>query len=167
MILRGSVTVTEPLMISDPQATRLVRVEAFVASPEFAKAFADACGAPVPSVGQTAVGPQGVILWAEPKAWLVSGDAASLETALSPVAAVSDVSGAWRRIDVSGAGWRELLMVDGFFDAESPTFTQGCIAATVLHHAPVMLHVTGEQSVSVFVAPSFATDLFAAFKIAA
>jgi hypothetical protein len=30
-----------------------------------------------------------------------------------------------------------------------------------------MLHVTGEQSVSVYVAPSFALDLFEAFRTAA
>ena len=155
---------TEPLKISEPTSTSLVRVEAFAANSDFSTTFSAAIEVTPPVAGQASMGPNGPVLWAEPKAWLVSGDATALEAGLSEVAAVSDVSGAWRRIDVTGSGWRELLMIDGFFDAEHPSFAPGCVAATVLHHAPVMLHVTGTDSVAVYVAPSFAVDLVGAFR---
>jgi heterotetrameric sarcosine oxidase gamma subunit len=164
MTRRESAIVTDPLTVSDPQPTRLVRVEAFSLTPAFAEQFKAAVGAPVPAVGRVVEGSAGPVIWAEPKVVLASGDAAALSTALVEVAAVSDVSGAWRRIDLSGDGWRERLMVDGLFDAENPAFAAGCVAATMLHHAPVMLCPTGEDAVSVYVAPSFAADLRAALS---
>jgi len=164
MIRRESAIVTDPvtLSVSEPQATRLVRIEAFALNPAFARAFEAAVGAPVPAVGKVVDAPAGPVIWAEPKVVLASGDAAALSAALSGVAAVSDVSGAWRRIDLAGPGWRERLMIDGLFDAENPAFAAGCVAATMLHHAPVMLCPTGSDGVAVYVAPSFATDLQAA-----
>lgn len=162
MIRRESAIVTDPVTVSEPQPTRLVRIEAFALTPAFAKAFKAAVGAPVPAAGKVVDAPAGPVIWAEPRAVLASGDAAALSAALSGIAAVSDVSGAWRRIDLTGPGWRERLMIDGLFDAESPAFAPGCVAATVLHHAPVMLCPTGSDGVAVYVAPSFAADLRAA-----
>jgi heterotetrameric sarcosine oxidase gamma subunit len=164
MIRRESVTVTDRLTVSETQPTRLVRIEAFALDAAFAETFAAAVGAPVPAVGRVTDGPCGPVIWAEPRAFLASGDAAGLATSLAAVAAVSDVSGAWRRIDLAGPGWRERLMIDGLFDAENPAFGTGCVAATVLHHAPVMLCPTADDAVSVYVAPSFAADLLAAFR---
>ncbi len=162
MIRRESAIVTDPVTLSEPQPTRLVRIEAFALDPAFAEAFEGAVGAPLPAVGRVTDAPAGPVIWAEPRAVLASGDAAALSAALSGVAAVSDVSGAWRRIDLTGPGWRERLMIDGLFDAESPGFAPGCVAATLLRHAPVMLCPTGRDGVLICVAPSFAADLRAA-----
>ena len=166
MIRRESAIVTDPvtLSVSEPQPTRMVRIEAFALDPAFAEAFEAAVGAPVPAVGRVTDAPAGPVIWAEPRAFLASGDGYALSEALSGVAAVSDVSGAWRRIDLTGPGWRARLMIDGLFDAESPAFAAGCVAATLLHHAPVMLCPTGDDAVSVYVAPSFAADLQAALE---
>jgi heterotetrameric sarcosine oxidase gamma subunit len=141
-----------------------VRIEAFAVDADFAAAFGVAVGAPVPAVGQVTGAPAGPVIWAEPRVVLASGDAASLARALAEVAAVSDVSGAWRRIDLKGPGWRERLMINGVFDAENPAFGPGCVAATMLHHAPVMLCPTADDAVAVYVAPSFAGDLHAALS---
>jgi len=162
MTRRENAIVTDPVIVSAPQPTRLVRVEAFAVDRAFAKAFKAAVGAAVPAVGKVTDAPAGPVIWAEPKVVLASGDADALSAGLGEVAAVSDVSGAWRRIDLVGAGWRGRLMIDGLFDAENPAFATGCVAATMLHHAPVMLCPTGDDAVSVYVAPSFAEDLRAA-----
>jgi heterotetrameric sarcosine oxidase gamma subunit len=164
MTWRERAIVTDPLTVSEPLPTRLVRVEAFALTPAFAKAFKAATGAPVPAAGRVTQGTAGPVLWAEPTVFLASGDADALSAALAAVAAVSDVSGAWQRLDLAGPGWRERLMIDGLFDAESPAFAVGCVAATMLHHAPVMLCPTGDAAVSVYVAPSFAADLRAALS---
>jgi sarcosine oxidase subunit gamma len=159
--------VTDALAISEPHATSLVRVEACDLSAAFAKAFKAAVGVAPPAAARAEAGKGGPVLWAEPTVMLVSGDAAALEEALGAHAAVSDVSGAWRRIDVTGPIWREVLMVDGVFDAESERFGPGALAATMLHHAPVMIHAQSETEASVYVAPSFAQDLKSAFLKAA
>jgi heterotetrameric sarcosine oxidase gamma subunit len=164
MTRRESAIVTDRLTVSEAQPTRLVRVEAFALDAAFAETFAAAVGAPVPAVGRVTDAPSGPVIWAEPRAFLASGDAAGLAASLADVAAVSDVSGAWRRIDLAGSGWRERLMIDGLFDAENSAFATGCVAATVLHHAPVMLCPTGDETVLVYVAPSFAVDLLAALR---
>ena len=158
---------TDALAISEPHATSLVRVEAFELSAAFAKAFKAAVGVAPPAACRAEAGKGGPVLWAEPKVMLVSGDAAALEEKLGAHAAVSDVSGAWRRIDLNGPIWREVLMVDGVFDAESARFGPGALAATVLHHAPVMIHAKSETEASVYVAPSFAHDLKSALLKAA
>jgi len=159
--------VTDALAISEPHATSLVRIEAFELSAAFAKAFKAAVGVAPPAAASAEAGKGGPVLWAEPTVMLVSGEAAELETALGAHAAVSDVSGAWRRIDLTGRAWREVLMVDGVFDAESASFGPGALAATVLHHAPVMIHAQSETEASVYVAPSFAQDLKSALLKAA
>ena len=158
---------TDALAISEPHPTSLVRVEAFEMSAAYAKAFKAAVDVSPPAAGRAEAGKGGPVLWAEPKVLPASGDAAALEDALGAHAAVSDVSGAWRRIDLKGAIWREVLMVDGVFDAEDAGFGPGALAATVLHHAPVMIHVRSEEEASVYVAPSFAHDLKSALLKAA
>jgi heterotetrameric sarcosine oxidase gamma subunit len=155
--------VTDALAISEPYPTSLVRVEAFELNDAFAHAFKSVVGASPAAAGRAEAGKDGPALWAEPKVVLVSGDADALEAGLGAHAAVSDVSGAWRRIDLAGPIWREVLMVGGVFDAESASFGPGALAATMLHHAPVMIHARSENEASVYVAPSFAQGLRRAF----
>jgi heterotetrameric sarcosine oxidase gamma subunit len=102
-------------------------------------------------------------LWWEPGVWLVRGDAerlrSSLEDAVGDHGAVTNLSGGFVRIGVMGALWRDLLMIGGVFDAESPSFGPGSIAGTVIHHMPVRLDVIGEDAVEAYVPPSYAGDL--------
>ena len=167
MIRMGSVTVIEPLTIGDICTTRLVRIEAFSLTPHFRLAFEQVVGRALPDAGQGVEGPNGVLLWAEAKAWLVEGDASVLEAGLGDVAAVSDVSGAWRRIDIKGSAWRTLMTIEGLLDVESATFKTGSLAASLQHHAPVMLHVVSDAGLSIYTAPSFAHHLHTALHKAA
>ena len=141
MIRRESAIVTDPVTVSDPQPTRLVRVEAFALDAAFAAVFGAAVGAPVPAVGKVTDAPAGPVIWAEPKVVLASGDAAALARALAEVAAVSDVAGAWRRIDLKGPGWRGRLMIDGLFVdrlvASCPVEDEACAVAALMNRDPI------------------------------
>ncbi len=102
-------------------------------------------------------------LWWEPGVWLVRGDAeglqSSLEEAVGDHGAVTNLSGGFVRIGVTGSLWRDLLMIGGVFDAENPNFGPGSVAGTVIHHMPVRLDVIGESAVEAYVPPSYAGDL--------
>ena len=105
-------------------------------------------------------------LWWEPETWLIrpaaeadSTVAAGLSAAIGGEGALTDVSGAFRRIVLQGPAWRSLLMIGGVFDAESPSFGPGCVAGTVIHHTPVRLDVLSPTTVEAYVPPSYAEDL--------
>jgi len=100
------------------------------------------------------------LIWWEPSTWLIRAPSgAVLEIAASDDGAVTEVSGGFRRLRVQGAGWRSLLMIGGVFDAESPAFAPGCVAATVIHHLPVWLDVIDPETVDAYTPPSYAAEL--------
>jgi heterotetrameric sarcosine oxidase gamma subunit len=110
-------------------------------------------------------GDRRILFW-EPSTWLVraplaqGGEALSLLiAALGAEGAATDISGAFRRIRMIGSAWRSLLMIGGVFDAESPHFSPGCCAGTVLHHLPLRYDVIADDVVDAYVAPSYAPDL--------
>ena len=106
------------------------------------------------------------LLWWEPDVWIARttlDDRATFETvlanALDGEGAMTDLSGAFVRLRVSGNLWRELLMIGAVFDAESAAFGPGSVAGTVIHHLPVRLDVVDPATLHVYVAPSYADDL--------
>jgi heterotetrameric sarcosine oxidase gamma subunit len=106
------------------------------------------------------------LLWWEPNTWLVRTDPAGAQAVMNRLieaagddGAVTDLSGAFVRFRITGAAWRELLMIGGVFDAESPRFGPGAVAGTVIHHMPVRLDVISEGAVDVYTPPSYAADL--------
>ncbi len=110
----------------------------------------------------------------EPTAWWLVGPLAALQATLEAVeealgenGAAVDLSGGFARLEVAGAGWREMLMVGGVFDAEDPAFGPGSTAGTVLHHASVRYDVIDDHSVHILVAPSRAHDLLDHLRAAA
>jgi heterotetrameric sarcosine oxidase gamma subunit len=123
-------------------------------------------GAPLPAPCRASAIDGGRVIWWEPQTWLArvaladqAAALARLTDALGGDGTVTDVSGAYTRIAVSGPAWRDLMMIGGVFDAESPSFGPGSVAATVIHHLPVRLDVIGETAVEAYVAPSYAGDL--------
>jgi sarcosine oxidase gamma subunit len=106
-------------------------------------------------------------MWWEPKVWLVRGSAADLADILAEDGAAIDVTGAFSRLRITGAVWRELLMIGGVFDAESATFTTDCIAGTVIHHLPVRLDVIDAQTVDAYTPPSYAAEMAHHWRAAA
>jgi len=123
-------------------------------------------GATLPAPGKALATAGWRALWWEPGTWLIRAApeanptlAAGLSAAIEGQGALTDVSGAFRRIILQGPAWRSLLMVGGVFDAESPAFGPGCVAGTVIHHMPVRLDVLAPTTVEAYVPPSYAEDL--------
>ena len=123
-------------------------------------------GAPLPPPCRAVVAGDRRVLWLEPNTWLVRSPRTEMDATLALLAealgedgAASDVSGAFTRLRVEGDGWRDLLMIAGVFDAESPGFGLGCVAGTVIHHIAVRLDVLSETAVDAYVAPSYAEGL--------
>ncbi len=116
-------------------------------------------GANLPKAGRSTTRNASRIMWWEPKVWLVRGGAADLTDAIAEDGAAIDVTGAFSRLCITGAAWRELLMIGGVFDAESATFAPDCIAGTVIHHLPVRLDVIDPQTVDAYTPPSYAAEL--------
>lgn len=111
------------------------------------------------------------ILWSGPSVWLVRtpdedrvSALARLEEILGDGGVVTEVSASFARIRISGPAWRETLMIAGVFDAESRAFAPGCVAGTVIEHIPVRLDVVSDDTVDVYVAPSYAPHLLALWR---
>jgi heterotetrameric sarcosine oxidase gamma subunit len=116
----------------------------------------------------------GRLLWWEPAVWLLRtgledrpAALAHLTDALADYGAVTEVSGGFRRLRVSGVGWRELLMIGGVFDAEAPRFGPGCVAGTVIHHLPVRLDVVDALTVDAYTPSSYSADLLHHWTVSA
>lgn len=95
----------------------------------------------------------------EPCVWLVEGDPTALTTILGGDGTITAIGGGIVRIRLSGSGWRSLLMEGGMFDAESSAFAPGCIAATLIDHVAVRLHVISADACDVYVPASFSAGL--------
>ncbi len=121
-------------------------------------------GASLPTPGQALAQTGWRALWWERATWLIRAAAgeetlAKLSIAVEGEGAVTDVSGAFRRIVLRGPAWRPLLMIGGVFDAESPNFGPGCVAGTVIHHMPVRIDVLSSTTAEAYVPPSYAEAL--------
>ena len=126
-----------------------------------------ALGFALPETGKAASNGSTTLIRFEPTVWLVEGDLAGLDAALGEDGALTAIGGGIVRVQLSGAGWRTLLMEGGVFDADNPAFGPGCSAATVIDHVGVRLHVTAEDSCTAYVPASYAHDMIDFWQIAA
>ena len=108
------------------------------------------------------------LLWSGPGVWWIrttpedrAAALASWRGAVGEGGVVSDLSGGFTRVRISGPRWRETLMIEGVFDAESPDFAPGCAAGTVIDHVPVRLDVVAADAVDVYAPRSLAPHLLA------
>ncbi len=124
-------------------------------------------GATLPTAGRSETLNAARVMWWEPKVWLVRGASSDLADILAEDGAAIDVAGAFSRLRITGPAWRELLMIGGVFDAESPTFGPDCIAGTVISHLPVRLDVIDVHSVDAYTPPSYAAELAHHWEVAA
>lgn len=106
------------------------------------------------------------LIWWEPSRWLIrtplagrSARHVELTAAVRRDGAVTEVSGGLYRLRVKGSAWRALLMIGGVFDAESPAFAPGSVAGTLIHHLAVRLDVIDEETLDVYIPPSYAAEL--------
>lgn len=106
------------------------------------------------------------VMWSGPRTWLVRAPLENRANVVEALAgligeggAITEVTAGYARIRVKTPDWRALLMISGVFDAESPKFERGCVAGTLIDHLPVHLDVVEEDTVEVYVAPSYAPHL--------
>jgi len=155
MIRPGSATVTDPLeiVVLAPEPLTQIEIWGDLAPVEHR------LGATLPKAGQSVTLNSSRVMWWEPKVWLVRGSDLDLAAAFADDGAAIDLTGAFTRLRITGAAWRELLMIGGVFDAESSNFSPDCIAGTVIHHLPVRLDVIDPQTVDAYTPPSYAAEL--------
>lgn len=120
-----------------------------------AERFKAATGFALPAMGRSSGTDRVRLIRYEPTVWLVEGDTAALPDILAADGALTPIGGGVVRMRLAGKGWRRLLMEGGVFDAENPSFTQGCSAATIIDHVNIRLHVVSEDSCDAYVPLSF------------
>jgi heterotetrameric sarcosine oxidase gamma subunit len=102
------------------------------------------------------------ILPVEPQRWWLigaAGNSAEIAASIAGRGSLTPIGGGMMRATLTGAGWRGLLTISGCFDSESPVFTTGKVAATVIHHVPVWIAVTDDTACAVYFAASYAPTL--------
>ncbi len=117
------------------------------------------CGFPLPAMGRSAKNNTLSLVRFQPCVWLVEGEASLLAPCIGDDGALTAIGGGIVRVELSGTGWRTLLMEGGVFDAESPSFAVGCTAATIINHIDVHLHVGGDHRCIVYIPASFSDSL--------
>lgn len=120
-----------------------------------AKRLAKVLGHALPAAGRAA----GPVMRLGPTTWLIEGDHAALSKPLGEGGALTEVGGGYARVRIAGAGWRELLMEGGLFDAENPDFATDCVATTMIEHVTVTLRVESDAACLAYVPASHAGDL--------
>ena len=121
--------------------------------------FKEAFGFTLPAMGHSNGSDALRLIRYEPTVWLVEGDTSALSGILADDGALTAIGGGIVRIRLSGKGWRTLLMEGGVFDVESPNFTAGCSAATIIDQVAVRLHVVNETTCDAYVPLSFSKGL--------
>ncbi len=156
-----------PVTLHTPEPSRVLRFETWSGHKAAEARLAKAMGGSLPGICKSADLGAARLIWVEQNAWLVrtspaDGDQtlATLTTALGKDGSATDMSGALRRLRISGPSWRTLLTIGGVFDAESPTFGPGSMAGTLIAHSPVRYDVISEDCVDAYTPPSYAPDLF-------
>jgi heterotetrameric sarcosine oxidase gamma subunit len=98
----------------------------------------------------------------EPRRWWLF-DAAhradAVAARIGDAGALTAMGGGLVRATLTGPGWRALLTIGGFFDSEHSGFGPGAVAATIIHHVPVLIAVTGDLGCEVYCAASYAPAL--------
>jgi heterotetrameric sarcosine oxidase gamma subunit len=166
MTRRGSFIVTE-VAINPLPAAPLHAFEIWSDAAAVAKRFEAATGFQLPSMGRSAASQTLRLMRYEPTVWLVEGDASALPAILAEDGAITAIGGGIIRVQLSGDGWRTLLMEGGVFDAENPAFRPECTAATIIDHVAVRLHVVSNDACIAYVPASFSTGLIHFWRTAA
>lgn len=153
--------------LQTPDPSRLLRFEIWSDHEAAQGRLAKVLGGPLPGICKSADLGAARLIWVEQNTWLVrtspaDGDLtlATLTAALGQDGSATDMSGALRRLRISGPAWRTLLTIGAVFDAENPAFGPGCMAGTLIAHSPVRLDVISEDCVDAYTPPSYAPDLF-------
>lgn len=133
----------------------------------FSERFKAAFVFTLPTMGRSSGSDALRLIRYEPTVWLVEGDASALSDILADDGALTAIGGGIVRVRLSGNDWRTLLMEGGVFDAESPDFSAGCSAATIIDHVNVRLHVVDETTCDAYIPLSYSNALIHFWETAA
>ena len=129
--------------------------------------FKKAAGFALPAMGRSDGSDALRLIRYEPTVWLVEGDVSALPSILADDGALTPIGGSIVRVQLSGKGWRTLLMEGGVCDAESPNFASGCSASTIIDHVNIRLHVVDDHICHAYVPLSYSEAMIHFWKIAA
>lgn len=158
MTLLASVTVTS-LTITALPAAPLHALEIWSNPVAVADRFKTATSLDLPVMGRSAATDTLCLIRFEPTVWLVEGDASIFPAILGDDGALTASGGGITRVQLSGKGWRTLLMEGGVFDAENLAFSAGCSAATIIDHVNVRLHVVSNDVCIAYIPLSYSQSL--------
>jgi sarcosine oxidase subunit gamma len=129
--------------------------------PSFEKKLAEAVG-PLPAAVGIAVehAARTVMRVGPSHFWIVGPEAEGLSDELGGSGALTSLSHSRTRIAIEGGPARNVLAKLVPIDLDPAAFGPGRFAMTGLHHTPVTLHCTGEESFDLYVMRSFALDLW-------
>lgn len=147
------------VMITPLPAAPLQALEIWSNPVAVAKRFKTATSLDLPGIGRSAATETFCLIRFEPTVWLVEGDASIFPAILGDDGALTAIGGGITRVQLSGKGWRTLLMEGGVFDAENPAFANGCSAATIIDHVNVRLHVVSDDACNAYVPLSYSQSL--------
>lgn len=94
----------------------------------------------------------------EPRRWWLIG-AGDRVPDLGNDGAATPIGAGLVRATLTGSGWRGLLMLAGCFDAENRDFGPSQLAATIIHHVPVWIAPTADDTCEVYLPASYANAL--------
>ena len=129
--------------------------------------FKKGAGFALPAMGRSDGNDALLLIRYEPTVWLVEGDVSALPGLLVDDGALTAIGGSIVRVQLSGKGWRTLLMEGGVFDAENPNFASVRSAATMIDHVNVRLHVVDDDTCHAYVPLSYSEAMIHFWKTAA
>lgn len=132
-----------------------------------ARRFKTAANLDLPTMGRSVATDTFCLIRFEPTVWLIEGDPSIFAAILGDDGALTAIGGGITRVQLSGKGWRTILMEGGVFDAENPAFAEGCSAATIIDHVNVRLHVVSDGACNAYVPLSYSQSLIHFWKQAA
>jgi heterotetrameric sarcosine oxidase gamma subunit len=159
------VTDVEPLIVHPPVIDELRMIEVWDDVPAVSLALNAAIGVTLPDpLGAVAFG-DGAILWWEGDQWLwrtsrheVEARGPDVETTLDSAGILADISGGFQRIRITGPLWRELLMIESWFNAGD--LAVGAVAGALLHHTSVRIHGLSDREADIYAPASLSDWLF-------
>lgn len=98
----------------------------------------------------------------EPRRWWLFDAVDRADTVAARIGdagGLTAMGGGLMRATLAGLGWRALLTISGLFDSEHAGFGSGAVAATIIHHVPVLIAVTKDLECEVYFAASYAPAL--------
>ena len=161
------IAIVTDLTVTTLPAAPLHALEIWSNPAAVAARFMASMGAALPAMGRSLALATMQLIRYEPTVWLVEGDTAGLADVLGPDGSLTGVGGGVIRVRLAGPGWRSLLMEGGVFDAESPGFSSGCSATTLIDHVNVRLLVESQDACLAYVPLSYAHDLIHFWQVAA